>query len=229
MKTTNNDNYRLFNINTGINSRLSCNIKTLDQIIDRIEYMTEMHSKTLCVRLDITNDTSGYSILERHHMTRVLEETSRHLESKLIKSRNTLDFHYVWTTEQTSEAEYPHYHCFILVNGNAIQNGYSIKEALNRYVMKWQQTAKEGLVHFSKSNGKFGIMINRNASDFEQRKEDAVYAGSYLAKTRTKEYRPKGARFSSASRLPRCWYNTLPSNELCRMRPSISGVNKKII
>lgn len=203
MKPISASTYRSFTINTGVHTKLSCNKATLDQVIDLVEYMPQKHSKTLCVRLDIMNAADGYTILERHHITRVLEETRRHLESKLKNSSNKLDLHYVWATEQNSKTEYPHYHCFILVNGNAIQNGYSVREALNRIVMKWQQTHKQGLVHFSESNGKSGIMLNRNASDFERRKGDAVYAGSYLAKMRSKEHRPKGARFSSASRFPR--------------------------
>lgn len=203
MKPISASTYRSFTINTGVHTKLSCNKTTLDQVIDLVEYMSQKHSKTLCVRLDIMNAADGYTILERHHITRVLEETRRHLESKLKNSSNKLDLHYVWATEQTSKTEYPHYHCFILVNGNAIQNGYSVREALNRIVMKWQQTHKQGLVHFSESNGKSGIMLNRNAPDFERRKGDAVYAGSYLAKMRSKEHRPKGARFSSASRFPR--------------------------
>lgn len=203
MNTTDDRIYRSFKINTGMNTKLSCNKITLDQVIDRIEHMTTEHSKTLCIRLDIMNDADGYTILERHHITRVMEETIRHLGSKLRNSRNKLDLHYIWTTEQTDREAHPHYHFFILVNGNAIQNGYSIKEALNRYVMKWQHTQKQGLVHFSESNGPRGIMINRNSSDYERRKGEAVYAGSYLAKTRTKEHNRKGQRFSSASRLPK--------------------------
>ena len=166
MKPISASTYRSFTINTGVHTKLSCNKATLDQVIDLVEYMPQKHSKTLCVRLDIMNAADGYTILERHHITRVLEETRRHLESKLKNSSNKLDLHYVWATEQTSKTEYPHYHCFILVNGNAIQNGYSVREALNRIVMKWQQTHKQGLVHFSESNGKSGIMLNRNASDF---------------------------------------------------------------
>lgn len=42
-------------------------------------------------------------------------------------------------------------------------------------------------------------MIDRNSDDFEQQKNNAVYAGSYLAKTRSKEHKPKGARVSSSS------------------------------
>ena len=203
MNITSEEEYRSYRINTGMHKKLHCNTKTLEQIVNAIEYMVESHSKTLCIRIDIMNDDDGYTVLERHHITREMEETKRHLESKLRNSRNKLDFHYVWTTEHTSKAEHPHYHCFILVNGNAIQNGYSVKEALNRYVTKWQKTEKQGLVHFSESNGPRGIMINRNAPDYERRRGDAVYAGSYLAKIRSKERRPKGARFSSASRLPR--------------------------
>lgn len=196
--------YRGYRINTGNEGVHFCNTVTLDQVINLMEYMTQKHSKVLCVRLDITNDLEGRSPVGCCHVTRIMENLMRQLESKYRDGKNRVDLKYVWTTEQEHGAPHPHYHLFILVNGNAMQNGYTVMRVINRYVMRLQQTAKEGLVNFSKSNGKMGIMINRNAPDFEQRKEDAIYAGSYLAKTRTKECRPKGARFSSASRLPRC-------------------------
>ena len=62
-------------------------------------------------------------------------------------------------------------------------------------------TDNDGLVHFSESNGQKGIMIDRNSDDFEQQKNNAVYAGSYLAKTRSKEHNHKGSRVSSSSKL----------------------------
>ena len=62
-------------------------------------------------------------------------------------------------------------------------------------------TDNDGLVHFSESNGQKGIMIDRNSDDFEQQKNNAVYAGSYLAKTRSKEHNSKWSRVSSSSRI----------------------------
>ena len=44
-------------------------------------------------------------------------------------------------------------------------------------------------------------MIDMNYDYFEQQKNNAVYAGSYLAKTRSKEHNPKGSRVSSSSRI----------------------------
>lgn len=86
-------------------------------------------------------------------------------------------------------------------NGNAIQNGYSIFSELNKQVKNKLDTDNDGLVHFSESNGQQGIMIDRNSDDFEQQKNNAVYAGSYLAKTKSKEHNPKGSRVSSSSRI----------------------------
>ena len=88
-----------------------------------------------------------------------------------------------------------------LANGNAIQNGYSIFEEVNKQVKNKLDTDVNGLVHFSDSNGRQGIMIDRNSDNFEQQKNDVVYAGSYLAKTKSKEHNPKGSRVSSSSRL----------------------------
>ncbi len=87
----------------------------------------------------------------------------------------------------------------IFTNGNAIQNSYSIYAKLNKQVKNKLGTDNDGLVHFSESNGKKGIMIDRNSNDFEQQKHNAVYTGSYLAKTRSKEHNPKGSRVSSSS------------------------------
>lgn len=201
IKTTSSNEYRGYVINTGTNNSLPCNTKTLDQIIDTTENMTSNHSKTLAIRLDIHSEQSSGKTLGRRDVTRVIENTKRNFKAKFKDSKNQPDIKAIVTTEQTSPEATPHYHIMCLVNGNAIQNGYSIFEEVNKQVKNKLDTDTDGLVHFSKSNGKYGIMIDRNSEDFEQQKNDAVYAGSYLAKTRSKEHNPKGSRVSSSSRL----------------------------
>lgn len=201
IKTTTSNEYRGYAINTGTNNNLPCYTKTLDQIVDTVEHMTDKHSKTLIVRLDIHSEQESEKNLERRDVTRVVENTKRNLKAKFKDSKNQPDLKTIVTTEQTSPEATPHYHLMCLVNGHAIQNGYSILEEFNRQVKNKLDTDTDGLVHFSKSNGKYGIMIDRNSEDFEQQKNDAVYAASYLAKTRSKEHNPKGSRVSSSSRL----------------------------
>lgn len=203
MKTTTEGNYRGYLINTGSNNNLPCNTKTLDQYIERQDYMVENHSKTLAVRLDIRTP-SGSAISLREKMPRILESTKRKLESK-NKSKNKIDMQHVWTAEKRKTGGNEHIHLALLVNGNAIQNGYSLKDALEKAVERQIPGGAEGLVEFCASNGKTGILLERGARDFEDKARAAVYAASYLAKTRSKENKAKGARFSSASRLPSGW------------------------
>ncbi len=200
--TTRENTHRGYTINTGTHKAQACNINTLNQIIDRIEDMTDKHSKVLTVRIDIRNDTDNPYSIQRKDMTRILDNLKASLENKYKHSRHKFEFQYVWTAERTSLDNPEHFHLFILVNGNDMQNGYSIQKALNKQIVKRLQTTKEGLVHFSESNGDYGIMIRRDYENYQEQINKAVYVGSYLAKTYSKEYNAKGARFSSASRLP---------------------------
>ena len=199
--TTTSSTYRGYTINTGKNNNLPCNTKTLDQLTDNIEHMTLNHSKVLAVRLDIHSEKKSERTLTRRDVTRIIENTKRKINTKFKSSKNKPDLKVIVATEQTSAESNPHYHAMIFANGNAIQNGYSIYAELNKQVKNKLGTDNNGLVHFSESNGQEGIMIDRNSDDFEQQKNNAVYAGSYLAKTRSKEHNPKGSRVSSSSRI----------------------------
>ncbi|WP_165076001.1 MULTISPECIES: inovirus-type Gp2 protein [unclassified Desulfovibrio] len=203
METTIEETYRGYRINTGENNNLPCNIKTLDQYIDILEYMEKMHSRVLSVRLDIHTPIDSEVPL-RKKMTRILESTKRNLESK-NNSNNKVDMHYVWTAERTAQAAKEHVHLDILVNGNITKNGYGIFKTLEKVVKRQIPDANDGLVEFCKSNGEKGIFIDRNDPHVEDKRNEATYAASYLAKASSKEYKAKGARFSSASRLPSNW------------------------
>ena len=197
--TTTSSTYRGYTINTGKDNNLPCNTKTLDQLTDSIEHMISNHSKVLAVRLDIHSERNSERTLTRRDITRVIENTKRKINTKFKSSKNKPDLKAIVATEQTSAEANPHYHAVIFANGNAIQNGYSIYAELNKQVKNKLNTDNNGFVHFSESNGQEGIMIDRNSDDFEQQKNKVVYAGSYLAKTRSKEHNPKGSRVSSSS------------------------------
>ena len=198
-KTTTSNTYRGYSINTGKDNNLPCSTKTLDQLVDTIEHMSENHSRVLAVRADIHSEQDSEKVLTRRDVTRAIENTKRNINSRFKDSKNNPDLKFIVTTEQTSPEANPHYHVMAFANGNAIQNGYSIFSELNKQVKNKLDTDNDGLVHFSESNGKTGIMINRNSDDFEQQMNNAVHAGSYLAKTRSKEHNPKGSRVSSSS------------------------------
>lgn len=217
--TATNGKYRGYTINNGQEGNLHCHIKTLDQIIDTVEHMIAEHSRVLSVRLDIQNTATsrignnGQEIdyaLDSKDMTRIIESATRTLNSKSKNGKNDPDVHWVWTAEKTSPDDKPHFHVNAFVNGNTIQNGYSVKEAVSRAVKNKLQNANnmpnesyEGLVNFSSSNGAKGKLIERNSPEVEDQINDVVFAGSYLAKVRTKEFNPKGSRVSSCTRIPR--------------------------
>lgn len=200
LKTTKSNTYRGYPINTGKDNNLPCSTKCLDQLVDTVEYMSENHSRVLAVRADIHSEQDSKKVLTRRDVTRVIENTKRNINSRFKNSKNKPDIKFITTTEQTSPEAKPHYHVMALANGNAIQNGYSIYAELNKQVKNKLGTDNDGLVHLSESNGQKGIMIDRNSDDFEQQMNNAVYAGSYLAKTGSKKHTPEGSWVSSSSR-----------------------------
>lgn len=202
MKTTKSETHRGYYLDTGREKELYYK-KTLDQYVERHEYMLKNHSKILVVRLDIRTPSKSTFPL-RKKMPRILETAKRRLESK-NKGKNKIDMHHVWTAEQKTAEGKEHVHLSILVNANAIQNGYRLMSAFEDAVLRHIPGAKKGLVHFSESNGKTGILIDRKAPDFQQKSDDAIKVARYLAKTNTKEHKAKWARISSASHLPSAW------------------------
>lgn len=210
-KTTDEKQYRGYSINNGKKRDFSCYTKTLEQVVNVTEYMVSHHSKTLFVRLDVRNDAESERILGRKDMTRIIENVERSIERK-YQDPNSPDVNVVWTTE--NESTIPHFHLYFAVNGNAIQNGYTLLHEMNEAVKKRLGSDNNGLVEFCNSNGKVGIMVNRQSENLHSDIEKAVYAGSYLAKTRSKENRQKGARVSSASRLPSGWRDSVKYHEI---------------
>lgn len=216
--------YRSYPINNGEKKNFSCYKRTLDQVIDQVEYSLTKHSKTLFTRLDIRNDSDSEKTITRKDMTRIAENTKRAIERKYKASPNKPDMNITWAAE--NDGDKPHFHLFVSVNGNAIQNAYAIHDAVNQVVKKHLGTEKDGLVEYCKSNNKYGKMVDRNSTDFHQQMDESVYMGSYLAKTHTKENKPKGARVSSTSRVPQDWRESPTYQEIMnRKNPAIEADN----
>lgn len=202
-KTTDAKIYQGHPINNGKQKDFECYIKTLEQIFDQTFNMLEKHNKVLNVRLDIRNPVDTDEPIQRKDMTRILENAKRGLNRAYKSCPNKIDFNYVWTTENEGTNKHPHYHLYVSVNGNACQNGYGVYKAIQDAVNLNLGRDYAGLVEFSKSNGQYGLMVNRNSYNYQEEIDTALYAGSYLAKVNTKEGRPKGARVSSASKIER--------------------------
>ena len=181
----------------------TCFTKTLDQIVDTIEYMLSRHSKVLSVRIDIQSAIHTKTPLTSMDITRIIESAVRTLDAKASKGKNDPDIHYVWTSEKTTPDDIPHFHLNFFANANAIQNGYAFKDAISIAVKRRLQTTYDGLVNFSDSNGTKGKLIERNSPDVYAQIDAVVYAASYLAKVRSKEFNPKWSRVSSCTRITR--------------------------
>ena len=202
-KTTNESTYRGFKVNSGNSKEHACFTKTLDQIVDTIEYMLSRHSKVISVRIDIQSARHTKTPLTSMDITRIIESAVRTLDAKASKGKNDPDIHYVWTSEKTTPDDTPHFHLNFFANANAIQNGYAFKDAISIAVKRRLQTTYDGLVNFSDSNGTKGKLIERNSPDVYAQIDAVVYAASYLAKARSKEFNPKWSRVSSCTRITR--------------------------
>lgn len=193
--------YRGYKINCGEEGKSSCNKLTLDQCIDRMEYMISKHSKVQVVRLDLHQPIDSDKPL-RKEMTRIIEKANRTLNAKSKGNPNKIDMHYIWRAEQNG-SEHEHVHAVIMANGNAIQNGYSLWDSFNEALKSQYNTNKDGLVEFCESNDKYGKRIERGSDELKKQMDEASYQMSYIAKGKYDKNRPKGGRISSASRLPK--------------------------
>ena len=115
-ETTNERTYRGFKVNSGNSKEHACFTKTLDQIVDTIEYMLSRHSKVISVRIDIQSARHTKTPLTSMDITRIIEGTERTLDAKASKGKNDPDIHCVWTSEKTTPDDTPHFHLNFFAN-----------------------------------------------------------------------------------------------------------------
>lgn len=105
---------------------------------------------------------------------------------------------YAWARE-IKNSELPHYHCFLLLNGNLARSPYPVFEAAENLWGSTIDASAKGLIHhcnkdYQGNPQKNGIMIRRNAPNFEDKIREVGNQLSYLAKTDGKGKEKDGFR-----------------------------------
>jgi len=169
----------------------------LEVIDDHLKDALERHSKVFVVRFDVRfpedNSNKSFSRFQAEFMRK--------------ERRAGYDPAYVAVREVGEQEGHPHYHEFLLVNGNrsqSIQKHIANANAAMNLTLGIESKEPTGLVHSSTSaTGRLrnGIMIHRDAL-FQDAENDAFRQASYLAKESQKNT-PDGMRELFASNLKR--------------------------
>ena len=204
IKETTEQTFHNHTIMTDQKRKMSCNIKILNEIEKQFEYADKTKSKVFFMRYDI-RFPEGYDHADN--------SVFREFQSKFMKnlSRQGLDPQYVAVREQSRE-KHQHYHVALLLDGQKTRNIHNHIRTAERL---WDKTlglperdGGYGLIDdctTSRTGEKQvnGVMLRPDDPERERKKDDCFRRASYLAKTNTKGYAPKGQREVFASRIPK--------------------------
>ena len=184
--------------------------KINDKFDERLDYMTDKHSKVTFSRFDV-RFPDGYP----HDGTnKDISTLIKRVKEPLTKAGN--EMHYVWCREQKT-SENPHYHVSALVNGSHTQRVNGILQEVSNDWKEITGSPKDGLIdHCNSFNGErvpTQIRIDRPSSakegeelielrrQFEAKKEEARKRAHYLGKSDQKGNVPSRVREYGASQL----------------------------
>lgn len=206
-KVTYENEYRDFPINTNKEKRLGCISSSLQSYREKLDYMTDNHSKVLQVRFDLRYPSDNSVPYDKKHISRFSEYFKRSFDRKQTGG-HLVDSKLDWVPDQKEKSSHPHYHCLALVNGNAIQSEYNIFKKAEHYWGVVLKSSQEGLVHYCNKDrdGKKqenGMMYRRGEADALEVLEKMQCQASYITKDRDKEGLPKGSWIRGGSRLPK--------------------------
>jgi hypothetical protein len=215
--------YKGMPILTDENKKLGCYKPILEKLKNNFDDMTSKHHKTFFMRYDVR-------FPDDHQSTPQDNKTFRDFQANLIKnlSRQKLDPHYLWATEQKPDRNHQHYHGILLLDGQktkSIKNHIEKAEelwarALNRPVdknngliddcTKKRKTKKNPTDQQDddsedkkpKKRQKNGIMLRKDDPKYDIKVKQCFKWGSYLATVSSKTSFPKGTRTFSSSRIP---------------------------
>ena len=204
VKETTEQIFHNHTIMTDKKRKMSCNIKILNEIEKQFEYADKTKSKVFFMRYDI-RFPEGYDHADN--------SIFREFQSKFMKnlSRQGLDPQYVAVREQSRE-KHQHYHVALLLDGQKTHNIHNHIQTAERL---WDRTlglpkrdSGYGLIDdctTSRTGDKQinGVMLRPDDPERERKKDDCFRRASYLAKTNTKGYAPKGQREVFSSRIPK--------------------------
>ena len=156
----------------------------MKSILDQVEAMLSHHNKVFLLRLDLHQPSHTDN---SEHVSKFIQRLSEHIKQHYTLSR----FGYVWVREQ-EKAKQQHYHCFILLDGNKVQeSGYILKAA-----KKYWELYFDGYLCWPSSH-----CYHRLTRDNHDALQEAIYHISYLAKGRGKGYKPAPAKNFGRSRI----------------------------
>lgn len=196
--TTYSPYFNSYPINTSIEKDLSVYESSLSKIHDKLSSMLIKHSKIMIVRLDIRYPNDRTVPYSKEHIYNFTYNLKRSLNRENHSSGHFVDAQIIYVEEQNS-SESPHYHFAVIVNANAKKSPYSIHMKAEKLWKIALNTSKDGLVHFCNDHPN-GLIIERNSLHFHEQFSKVFYQLSYLAKTRSKENRPKGSWLIKCSR-----------------------------
>ncbi len=202
-KTTTNQAYNNLSINTNKGKDLSCLVDVLDKYHAHLKDMTTKHSKVMQLRFDLRYPADGTITPDNEQLSNFSYNFQRKLQREKIEGGHKVDPRLILVTEQHDNSQHPHIHGTVLVNANAKQKAYPLYLEIERQWKQVLKTNSEGLVDRCNKQGENGIIINRNADDYQDKMNQCSHQASYLAKTRGKESNPKGSWLVKGTRVPK--------------------------
>lgn len=172
------------------------NIKNaVDELVDNY---TSNHSRSTVVRFDVHYPQDYTEVKDNKHISQCVAKLNQKFDRKGFDPR------YVWTREQDS-SPHPHFHCAMLLDGNKTQSPYRVFAAAKDVWGKTIQADPTGLIHHcmeSKDGTPHpnGIMLKRNAEDYESKRNEVDRQLSYLYKAKDKGDPKDGLRDFGISR-----------------------------
>lgn len=175
-----------------VNASQECPVyrEQLDSIQDTLMDMIDKHSKVFVSHLEIRYPSEGDS-----EMGKTNEELSKCVRKFRMKSkREGVDCRVLWAREQV-ESNHPHYHCYVVSDGNKIQSSVRVCSWMNSI---WSREVGEEeskqLVRYNRTReNKSGMCVERGAFQWSSLSEACDWM-SYMAKTSGKENTPDGVR-----------------------------------
>ena len=172
-----------FRINN--NARLGCFVEILTDLYNQMSNLLSHHSKILFLRLDVR-------VYQYSKDNSLLSDWMRQLKRKLKAYFGFKRVGYLWVRE-LSRTKKQHYHLVLLLDGNKAQHPWNVIRiaedvAYNCHMPKPYTPQKPYLKISRNDKENFGA---------------AMYRGSYLAKTRTKQCEKRIRSYGSSNIRPR--------------------------
>lgn len=151
--------------------------KIVKAVIERLEFMTDKHSRVLATHFTLTFPRQ-ISCNEQDAIRRFIRDY------RTVLYRCNFDPQFVWCIEKSPDLGL-HLHFFLYLDGNLLKSSYNVWElACNVWSAKLNLPIYTGYVSYSRQTPY--RRLERGAEDFQKEKSRIIEWGSYLAKVQTK-------------------------------------------